>query len=58
MRVVIYEVLNSLNEKVLAPVLRKTGKRLYEIGSPPPTQAAPSRVTLSARTASLPVFAS
>jgi carbonic anhydrase/acetyltransferase-like protein (isoleucine patch superfamily) len=33
MRVVIYEILNSLNEKVLGPVLRTAGRRLYEIGN-------------------------
>lgn len=33
MRVVIYEILNNLNEKVLGPVLRNTGRRLYEIGN-------------------------
>lgn len=33
MRVVIYEILNNLNEKVLGPVLRTAGKRLYEVGN-------------------------
>jgi gamma-carbonic anhydrase len=33
MRVVIYEILNNLNEKVLGPVLRSAGKRLYEVGN-------------------------
>jgi hypothetical protein len=29
MRVVIYELLNTISEKMLAPVVRRTGKRLY-----------------------------
>lgn len=33
MRVVIYELLNNFSEKLIAPVLRRTGKRLYEIGN-------------------------
>jgi carbonic anhydrase/acetyltransferase-like protein (isoleucine patch superfamily) len=33
MRVVIYEILNSLSEKVLGPALRTAGKRLYEVGN-------------------------
>lgn len=33
MRVVIYELMNSLNEKVVGPLLRQTGRRLYEVGS-------------------------
>jgi len=33
MRVIIYEVLNNLSEKVIGPALRRTGKKLYEIGN-------------------------
>ena len=33
MRVVIYELMNSINEKVVGPFLRKTGKQLYAAGN-------------------------
>jgi hypothetical protein len=33
MRVVIYELFNNFSEKLIAPVMRRTGKRLYEIGN-------------------------
>ena len=33
MRVVLYELLNGLSEKVVGPLLRRTGQRLYSIGN-------------------------
>lgn len=33
MRVVIYEIFNNFSEKLIAPAMRRTGKRLYEIGN-------------------------
>ena len=33
MRVVIYELFNGFNEKVVGPFFRRTGKRLYEMGN-------------------------
>ena len=33
MRVIIYEVLNNISEKIVGPALRRTGKRLYQIGN-------------------------
>lgn len=33
MRVVIYEILNNIGEKVIGPALRTAGKRLYEVGN-------------------------
>ena len=33
MRVVIYELMSSFSERVVGPLLRNSGKRLYEAGN-------------------------
>ena len=33
MRVVIYELMSSFSEKVVGPLLRNSGRRLYEVGN-------------------------
>ena len=33
MRVVLYELLNGFGQKVVGPFLRRTGQRLYSVGS-------------------------
>ena len=33
MRVILYELMNSVSEKVVGPFLRKTGKQLYAAGN-------------------------
>lgn len=33
MRVVLYEFLNSISEKVIGPSIRRVGQRLYQAGN-------------------------